>query len=63
MFSYFYYSVTINEFKEKFRILFAAFQTAFQIVASSSSSNFPVKLICRGILILDCLDKSIPMSL
>ena len=42
-----YYPVTINESKEKLRMVFcAAFQRQKNIVAPSTSSNFPEKLIC-----------------
>ena len=46
MFHYLYHSVTINEFKEKFRIVFCCFSETKNIVAPSSSSNFSTKLIC-----------------
>ena len=62
MFHYLYYSVTINEFKEKFRIVLCCFSAIKNIVAPSSS-NFPVKIIYWEILVLVCLDKSIPKSL
>ena len=55
-----YYSVTINESKERSRIVFCCFSVIKNIAAQSSSSNFPVKLLCWGILVLACLDKSIP---
>ena len=45
MFHYLYYSVTINESKEKFWIGFCCFLAIKNIVAPSSSSNFPIKLI------------------
>ena len=44
MFCYLYYSVTINESKEKNSLLL--FLSVKNIVAPSSSSNFPAKLIC-----------------
>ena len=43
----FYFSVTINESKEKFRIVLCCFSAIKNIiVALSYSSNFPRKLIC-----------------
>ena len=36
-----HYSVTINEAKEKFRIVFCCFSAILNIVAPSFSSNFP----------------------
>ena len=63
MFHYLYYSVTINESKEKCRIVFCCFTAIKNIVAPSSSSNFPVKLICCGISVFLWLDKYKPMSL
>ena len=62
IFHYLCYSVTSNESKEKFRMIFCCF-LAMKNVAPSFSSNFPVKLICRGILALVCLDKSVSRSL
>ena len=62
MFHYLYHYVTINESKEKLTIVFYCFSATKNIVASSSS-NFPTKLICCGILVFVCLDKSIPISL
>ena len=53
MFDYLHYSVTINESKEWFRIVFGCFSGMKNIVASSSSFNSPVKLIFRGILVLN----------
>ena len=44
MFNYLYYSVIINEFKEKFRIAFCCFSAIKYMVAPLSSSNFPVKV-------------------
>ena len=40
-----YYSVTINTFKEKFRIVFCYFSVIKNLGAPLSYSNFPVKLI------------------
>ena len=57
------YSVTINESKEKFRIVFCSSLAMKSIVAPSSSSNFSKKLFCWGILMFVCLDKFMPMSL
>ena len=62
MFHCLYYSVTINEFKEKFRVAFCCFSAIKAIVAPSFYSNFPTKLIRRGIIVFVCLDKSIPIS-
>ena len=53
-----YYSVTINESKETFRIVFCCFSAIKDIVAPSSTSNPSVKLIFREIFIFICLDKS-----
>ena len=58
-----YYSVTINESKEKFRTVFCCFSDIKDIVAASSSSSFIVKLICWGMLVFVCLGKSVPTSL
>ena len=58
-----YYSATINESKEKFRIAFCCFLVIKNIVATLSSSNSPVKLIYWGIVEFVCLGKSILMSL
>ena len=63
MFRYLYDFVTINESKQKSRILFYYFSEIKSIVATSSSSNFTVKLICWGIFKFACLDKSIPTIL
>ena len=57
-----YYSVTFNESKEEFKIVFCCFLTIKNNVMPSSS-NFPSKLIYWGILVFVCLDKSIPISL
>ena len=46
MFRYLHYYVTINESKEKFRIVFRCFPAIKKIVAPSLSSNFPTKLLC-----------------
>ena len=63
MFHYLYYSITTDEPKEKFRIVFYYFLAIKNIVAPSCSFNFPTKLICSGMLVFICLDKSIPKSL
>ena len=63
MFHCLYCSVTINESKEKFRIVFCCSSAIKNIVAPSSSSNFPVKIICWEILVFFCRDKSMPISL
>ena len=62
MFYYLYYSVTNNESKEKFRIIFCCFSETKNIASPSSCSYFFVELICWGMLAFVCLDKSIPMS-
>ena len=62
MFIYLYYYIAINESKEKFRKDFCCFLAIKNIVAPSSS-NFPVKLICLGILVFVCLDKYLTMRL
>ena len=58
-----YYSVTVNESKETFKIDFCYFLAIKNIVAALSSSNFPMKLICWGMVVFVCFDKSMPMSL
>ena len=63
MLHYLYNSVTINESKEKFTIVFCCFSEIKNIVAPSSSSNLPVKLICWAIFVFACLGKSVPMSI
>ena len=63
MLHYLYYTVTINESKEKFRPDSRCFSAVKDIVAPSSSYNFPMKLFCWGILVFVCLDKPMPMSL
>ena len=45
MFHYLYYSVAINESKEKFRIVFCCFSAIKIIIAWTSSSNIPTMLI------------------
>ena len=57
------YSFTINESKERFRIVICSFFAIKNIVAPSFSSNFPVKLIFWEILVFIYLDKSMPISL
>ena len=49
-----YYSVKINEFKEKFRIVFCCFSAIKNVFEPSSSSSFPVKLICWRIFMFFC---------
>ena len=61
MFYYLYYPVTMNKSKEKFRIVFCFFSAIKHIVAPSSSSNFPTKLIYLGMIVSVCLDKAIPI--
>ena len=58
MFHYLYYSVKNNESKEKFRIVLCCFSAIGIIGATSSSPNFPTKLI-----VFACLNKSILMTL
>ena len=58
-----YCSVTIDESKEKFGIVFCSYLETQSVVAPSSSSNFPRKEIISEILVFVCLDKSLPMSL
>ena len=58
-----YYSVTINEPKEKFEIVFCCFSGTRNLAVQSSYSKFPLKIICLRILAFACLDKSIPISL
>ena len=54
MFYCLYFSVTTNEAKEKFRIVFRCFLGIKNIVAPSSSCNFPVNFICWGRLAFVC---------
>ena len=56
MFHYFY-SATINESEEKFKRAFCCFLAIKNIIPTSSSSTFSVKLICWGMFV--CLHKSI----
>ena len=42
---------------------FLLFRVKKNNIVSSSSSNFPVKLICSGILAFISLDEPIPISL
>ena len=58
-----YYSVTITESKEKFRIIFSCFSTIRNIAAPSPCSNFYTKTVSCGIVVFVSLDKSIPISL
>ena len=58
-----YNSAKNNESKDKFKIAFSCSSETKKIVAPSSFSNFSVKLVCGGILVSVCLDKSIPISL
>ena len=48
---------------KKTKIVFYYISAIKNIIASSSSSNFPIKLVCWGIFVFVCLDKSIPISL
>ena len=43
--------------------IFLRFSARKTFVALSSSSNFPVKLICWGMFVFVCLDKSMSISL
>ena len=61
MFHYLYYSVTINESNKTFELFFGYF-SGIKNIDVPSSSNFPVKLFCRGMFVFACLDKPIPMS-
>ena len=63
MFHYLYYPVTIYGSKEKFSIAFCCFLVIKNIVEPSYYSDFPIKLVCWGILVFICLRESIPMSL
>ena len=62
-FHYLYYSVRFNECKEKCRIVLCWFLTIKTIVAPLSTSNFPMNLICWGMVVFVCVDKSVPMTL
>ena len=48
MFHYLYYTDTIKESKEKFKIVFCWFPAIKNILALSSSPNFSLQLICWG---------------
>ena len=61
MFHCLYYSVTINQSKEKFRMVFCCFSAIKNIVAALSFSNFPVKLFFWEILVFVCLHKFMPI--
>ena len=61
MFYCLYYSVTISESKENFKIVCCCLSVIKSIAAPSFSSNFSVKLIYWGMLVF--LDKSMPISL
>ena len=63
MFHDLYYSVAINESKEKFKTIFHCFWETKNITAPLSSSNFSIKLICWVIIVFICRDKSVPISL
>ena len=63
MFHCLYYSPTINECKENLETVFSCFWATKNIVAPSSPSNFPVKLICWATVVFVCLDKYMAMSL
>ena len=59
-----FFSVMFNESEEMFKIVvLLLFCDKKNILASSSFSNFPVKLIYWGILMFVYLGKSLPMSL
>ena len=58
-----YYPVIINEFKEKISKFFCCLSAITTIVAPSSSSNLPSKLIYSELIVFVSLDKSIPTSL
>ena len=62
MFHYLYYSIMLNEDKEKFKIVFSGILVIKNFVVPSSLSNFSVKLICGGIILFVRLDKYVPMS-
>ena len=51
MFFCLYYSITFNELKEKFKIVFRRFSAIEKDSCTIISSNFPVKLICLGIVV------------
>ena len=63
MFHYLYYSVTINESKDKFSFFGGCCYVAVKKRVAVLSSNFSVKLSCRGMVVFAFLDKSIPISL
>ena len=47
--------------KESLNSFFAAFQG--KNIVTPRSSSFPRELICGGMVVSICLDKSVPMSL
>ena len=63
MFHCSYYSVTLNETKEKFKINFLCFSAITNIVVPLSFSNFCAKLIYWEIIAFACLDKSIATNI
>ena len=63
MFQCLTYSITFNESKEKFRIVFCCFSAIKNFDTALSSSSFPIKLVDLEIITFVCLDKSIPVSL
>ena len=63
MFSCLYFNITINEPKEEFRTVFCSFSEIKNVASPLCSSSFPMNLIPWGILLFDCLDRSMPMSL
>ena len=60
---YLYCSVTINKSKEKFRIVSCYNLPIKSNRATSYFSSFPVKLVCSGILVFVCFDKTKPITL
>ena len=63
MLHYLYYFETLNELKEKNRIVICCLSEMKDIVAPSSFSNFPVKLIRGGMFVFVGTDKSIRINL
>ena len=63
MFHYYTILWQLINLKKNWELFYAAFSAIQKIVPPLSSSTFPLKLTCRGILKFVYFNKSIPMSL
>ena len=63
MFHCLYYFVNFNESKGQPKIGFCRFSVIMNIVVPLLSSKIPMKLICQGIVVFVCFNKSIPIGL